>query len=200
MTKLTLQAVDDKGLALPDASFDIIFRGNVLGLGYNTGEAHVKGDKDGKAQVDIPVFTDHANITTISGAWISERTVKINQLTDWQFFLKSANPISLLVGDAIISVIPIDITKTLPEGKSGQVVQDTEFDPVRVAVKRTTDLWGKFWNWLKQNLISVVLILVAIAVAIYALKYVTGPIRKAAGYGKKVLAGTTETIKKVVKY
>jgi hypothetical protein len=190
MATLNLKAVNEEQEALPGASFHVVFRGNVLGVGYNTGIVDVKADDKGEVKVAIPLFTDHANITTISGSNISDSTVKINPVDDWVFWL---NPFPALIQGVATTTVPVDIPPLVAGGKK-EIVQNTEFDPVRVAANKTSNVIKQASDYVSKYLISIIVIVIAAAVGIYALKYIGNPFKSLAKAGKTALKKAKEVV------
>jgi hypothetical protein len=190
MATLNLKAVNSKQEPLPGASFHVVFRGNILGVGYNTGITDATADDKGESKVAIPLFTDHANITTISGGNISDVPVKINPIDDWVFWL---NPFGSLIQGVATTSVPVDITPLIAGGKK-EIVQNTEFDPVRVAANKTSNVIKQLTDYASKYIISIVVLVIAAAVGIYALKYIGNPFKALAKSGKKALAKAKEVV------
>lgn len=184
MTTMTLKAVNNEGQSLPGAQFDVVFRGNVLGAGFNTGMLSVKSDQSGTVIVTVPMLTDHANVTVTSGTYIGTSQIPVSLTPGIVWWI---NPIAALVMDGINAAIPVDITKI----KTGQEQAQTTAsnDPVRLAAYKTGKWFDSAKDVVVRNLITIIVIVTGIIVITYVLKTYSKPVGSLFNKAKQALQG-----------
>jgi hypothetical protein len=166
-------ARDTSGAPVADAEVHAVFRAGGL-IPWDTGIQDTMTDSDGVGYFDIPLLTDHANVTVVKGAFISPE-----QKIDFpaKFLADLSNP---LLG-ALQGTLPIDIPVK---------INALEYDPIAVGSYRTGNVVKKATDWLSKSVINIIMLVVFAVVLIVIIKYfwgnVTGVINKGYKFAKEV--------------